>query len=75
MYKMGPNEILWHCIMENEQTLILNEAHDGFVGIYYAGQDTVCNIFQAVLWWLTMHLDVHDYCRICGVFQMNGKPL
>jgi hypothetical protein len=38
LYKMGPDEILKRCIMEEERPLILAESHEGIVGGHYAGK-------------------------------------
>ena len=50
LYKMGPDEILWHCILEHENRMILNEAHVGVTGGHYAGKSTVHKILQEGLW-------------------------
>ena len=52
---MGPDEILWCCVLEDKHPIILSEAHAGVVGYHYAGKATVRNILQAGLWWATMH--------------------
>ena len=70
---MGPNEILWHCVLEHESLLILNEAHAGIAGGHYAGKNMVQNILKANLWWPTMHSDTQDYCRSCDVCQRTGN--
>jgi hypothetical protein len=40
LYKMGPNEILRRCVMEEEFPMILEEAHEGIAGGHYAGKET-----------------------------------
>jgi hypothetical protein len=49
LYKMGPNEILRRCVMEEERPLILVEAHEGIVGGHYVGKSTTQNILRASL--------------------------
>jgi hypothetical protein len=49
LYKMGPDEILRRCVMEEERPLILVEAHEGIVGGHYVGKATVQNILRAGL--------------------------
>ena len=57
LYKMGPNEILRHHVLEHEILIILNEAHAGISRDHYDGKDTMQNILQVGLWWPTMHAD------------------
>ena len=52
---MGPDEILWRCVLEHENPLILNEAHPCVTGGQYTGKSMVCKILQAGLWCPTMH--------------------
>ena len=54
---MGPDEILYRCILEHERPMILNEVHVGVVGHHYAGKDTLQKILQEGLWCPTMHAD------------------
>jgi hypothetical protein len=38
LYKMGPDEILQRCVMEEERPLILEESHEGIAGGHYASK-------------------------------------
>jgi hypothetical protein len=40
LYKMGPDDILRRCVMEEERPLSLAEAHEGITGVHYAGKET-----------------------------------
>jgi hypothetical protein len=40
LYKMGVDRILRRCVLENERTRILAEAHEGIFGGNYAGKST-----------------------------------
>ena len=73
LYKLGPNEILRHCLFEHEQPIILSEAHTGIAGGKYAGKEMVRKILQAGLQWHIMHADARDYCRSCDVCQCTGN--
>ena len=68
LYKLGPNEILLHYVLEHERPIILSEAHARILGGHYAGKETVHNILQEGLWWPTMHVEAWDYCHSCDVF-------
>jgi hypothetical protein len=41
LYKMGPDEILRRCVMDEERSLILRESHEGITGGHYAGKETL----------------------------------
>ena len=41
---MGPDEILYHCVLEHEQPIVMNEAHVGVEGGHYATKETMHNI-------------------------------
>jgi hypothetical protein len=74
LYKMGPNEILRICFMEEEIPLILVEAHQGIAGGHYAGKETTQKILRVGLWWPTLHKDAKEYYRAYDVCQRVGKP-
>jgi hypothetical protein len=74
LYKMGPDEILRRCVMEEERPLILVKAHEGIVGGNYAGKETTQKVLRTGLWWPTLHRDAKEYYRACDVCQRVGKP-
>jgi hypothetical protein len=74
LYKMGPDEILRRCVMEEEIPLILAKSHEGIAGGHYTGKATAQKVLQAGLWWHTLHRDTKDYYRACDVCQRVGKP-
>jgi hypothetical protein len=65
IYKMGPDEILWICVMEAEQPLILVESHEGITGGHYAGKETTQKVLRDGLWWPTLHKDAKEYYKAC----------
>ena len=69
LYKMGPDEILCHCVLEHEWPMTLNEVHAGVAGGHYAGKAILRKILQAGLWWPTVHADAREYCRNCDICQ------
>jgi len=74
LYKMGPDEILRICVMEEERPMILVEAHEVIAGGHYTGKATTQKVSRVGLWWPTLHRDAKDYCRSCDVCQRVGKP-
>jgi hypothetical protein len=74
LYKMGSNDILRRCVMEEEQSMILTEAHEGIVGGHYVGKETAHKVLRDGLWWPTLHRDAKDYYKSCDVCQRVGKP-
>jgi hypothetical protein len=69
IYKMGPDEILRRCVMEEERPLILEEAHEGIAGGHYAGKETTQKILRDGLWWPTLHKYAKEYYKACDVCQ------
>ena len=67
LYKMGPDEILRRCVLENENPLILAEAHSGAAGGHYEGKTMAQKILTAGLWWPRIHKDVREYCHSCDI--------
>jgi hypothetical protein len=57
LYKMGPDEILKRCIMEEERPMILTKAHEGIAGGHYAVKETEQKVLRAGLWWPSLHQD------------------
>jgi hypothetical protein len=41
LYKIGSDEILRRCVMEEERPLILEEAHEGIRGGHYVRKETM----------------------------------
>jgi hypothetical protein len=49
LYKMGPDEILRRCVMEEKIPLILEESHEGIVGGHYIEKETTQKVLRAGL--------------------------
>ena len=71
---MGPDEILYRCVLEHEKLLILAEAHFGAARGHYAGKATAQKILTAGLWWPTIHKDAREYCHNCDICHRTRKP-
>ena len=74
LHKLGPNEILRRCVFDHERQWVMVEVHAGVSGGHYARKEMVHKIFQAGLWWPTVHMDTRKYCRDCDKCQRTGKP-
>jgi hypothetical protein len=74
LYKMGLDEILRRCVMEEKIPWILEESHEGITGGHYTGKETTQNISKAGLWWPTLHKDAKEYYRAYDVCQRVGNP-
>jgi len=74
LYKMGADNILRRCVLEHERPRILVEAHEGIDGGHYARKYTMQKVFQAGLWWLTIHRDSKEHYQRYDVYQRVGKP-
>jgi hypothetical protein len=67
LYKLGADNILRRCVMENERPIILVEAHEGIVGGHYARKSIAQKVLHVGLWWPTVHKDSKEYCQNCDV--------
>jgi hypothetical protein len=54
LYKLGANDILCHCALENELDSLLYEAHEGIVGGHNVVKATMHKVLCVGLWWPSM---------------------
>ena len=52
----------------------MSEEHVGVAGGHYTGKSIVRKIFQAQLWWKTIHMDTKILCRRGDICHRTGKP-
>eukprot|EP00253_Pinus_taeda_P003316 PITA_03316 len=74
LFKLGPDQILRHCVREEEVFDILLTCHDGPCGGHFAAKRTTFKILQAGYYWPTLHQDVRRYISQCDRCQRMGKP-
>eukprot|EP00253_Pinus_taeda_P022447 PITA_22447 len=74
LFKLGPDQILKHCVREEEVFDILLTCHDGPCGGHFAAKRTAFKILQASYYWPTLHQDVRRYISQCDQCQRMGKP-
>jgi len=73
LFKLGPNQILRHCVRDEEVFDILLTRHDGPYGRHLAVKRTAFKILQAGYYWPTLHQDVRRYISQCAQCQRMGK--
>eukprot|EP00253_Pinus_taeda_P034267 PITA_34267 len=74
LFKLGPDQILRHCVREEEVFDILLSCHDGPCGGHFVAKRTAFKILQAGYYWPTLHQDVRRYVSQCDQCQRMGKP-
>lgn len=75
LYKMGPDQILRRCVMEEEIPSVLKEAHDWLASRHIGPDATTKKVLLASLWWPTLHTDAREWVVGCDTCQRAGKPL
>lgn len=75
LYKMGPDQILRRCVMEEEIPNVLKEAHDGLAGGRMGPDATARKVLLVGLWWPTLHIDAREWVVGCDTCQRAGRPI
>ena len=65
LYQRGIDQIIRRCVSEEEQEVVLREAHNGDAGGHFSGEITRRKIMQAGLWWPFVLRDAHKYSKEC----------
>ena len=66
LYKMGPDQILRRCVIEEEIPKVLKEAHEGPVGRHMGLDTTAWKILLARLWWPTLYNNAREWVVACN---------
>src|SRR6202034_2345491 len=74
LFKLGPDQILRHCVREEEVFDILLTYHDGPCGGHFVAKRTTFKILQACYYWPTLHQDVRRYISQYDRCQRMEKP-
>eukprot|EP00253_Pinus_taeda_P029787 PITA_29787 len=74
LFKLGPDQILRHCVREEEVFDILLTCHDGPCGGHFATKRIAFKILQVGYYWPTLHQDVRRYISQCDRCSRMGKP-
>ena len=72
LYKMGLDEVLRQCVLEQERENIMHEAHYGLVGGHFHSDTTTKKIQKSGLWWPTLHKDCRKFVSKCDRCQWLG---
>lgn len=75
LYKMGPDQVLRRCVLEEEIQGVLREAHEGSARGHMGLDTTTRKVLLAGLWWLTLHNDAREWVMSCDTCQRAGRPL
>eukprot|EP00253_Pinus_taeda_P029207 PITA_29207 len=74
LFKLGPDQILRHCVREEKVFDILLTCHDGPCGGHFVAKRIAFKILQVGYYWPTVHQDVKRYINQCDRCQRMGKP-
>ncbi|XP_059078069.1 uncharacterized protein LOC131876643 [Cryptomeria japonica] len=75
LYKMGADQVLRHCVMEEEVPSVLREAHEGPAGGYMGPNTTTRKVLLVGLWWPMVYNDAREWVVGCDTYQRVDKPL
>eukprot|EP00253_Pinus_taeda_P024050 PITA_24050 len=73
LFKLGPHQVLWQCVREEEVFDIVLTYHDGHYRGHFAAKRTAFKILQASYYWPPLHQDVRKYIIQCDRCQRMGK--
>jgi len=74
LFKLGLDQILRICVMEEEVFDILLTCHDGPCGGHFSAKRTTFKVLRVGYYWPTLHQDVRRYTSECDRWQRMGKP-
>lgn len=75
LYKMGPNEVLQRCVMEEEISGVLRESHEGQARQHMGSNARAWKVLLVGLWLPTLYADAQEWVLSCDTCQRVGKPL
>lgn len=64
-YKMGSDQILRRCVMEEEVPSVLPEAHEGPIGGHMRPDTMARKVLLTRLWWPTLYNDANEWVVSC----------
>eukprot|EP00253_Pinus_taeda_P006412 PITA_06412 len=73
LFKLGPDQILRHCVKEEDVFDILLTYHDGPCGGHFVAERTAFKILHAGYYCPTLHQDVRKYISQCDQCERMGK--
>jgi hypothetical protein len=74
LYKLGLDNILRRCVLDQERQYILWECHNGVAGGHVGGNATTQKFLQDGLWWATLFKYAKAYARSYDICQRVGNP-
>ena len=63
LFKYCVDQIIWKCVLEQEQQGILNHCHESACGGHFASQKTAMKVLQSGFCWPSLFKDALTMCR------------
>ena len=73
LFKRGADMIIRRCVLENEQTKIMNECHASPYGGHFSGERTAHKILQFGFYLPTIFRDCAEWVKLCDRCQKIGN--
>ncbi|KAK8652157.1 hypothetical protein V6N13_061179 [Hibiscus sabdariffa] len=67
------DQIIRHCVPENEQQHVLEQCHASTYGGHFGGNRTAAKVLQYGLFWPHLHKDAQNFYRQCDKCQRLGN--
>lgn len=75
LYKLGLDDVLRRCVLENERNNIIEEAHSGVAGGHFQVDTTINKIVKSRLWCPSINKDCKNKIIHRDICQILGLPL
>ncbi|XP_076932016.1 uncharacterized protein LOC143597390 [Bidens hawaiensis] len=72
LFKVGADEMMRHCIPEEEIRSVLRHAHSSACGGHFSGQKTGHRVLACGFYWPTIFKDAAAFVKNCVRWQMMG---
>ena len=73
LFKRGADMIIRRCVLESEQSKIMNECHASPYGGHFSGERTAHKILQSGFYWPTIFRDCIEWVKLCDRCQKIGN--
>ena len=73
LFRKGADLIIRKCVLEGEQSKILQECHASPHGGHFAGDKTTHKILQYGFYWPTIFKDCFEWVKLCDQCQRMGN--
>ncbi|KAK8595276.1 hypothetical protein V6N13_123156 [Hibiscus sabdariffa] len=73
LFKQCADQVLRHCVPEEEQKDIMYHCHAASCGGHFGGNRTAAKILQSGFYWPTLFKDAHAFGKACDRCQRTGN--